>query len=71
MGDDLIRAITALVSSLPYGTYSIDNRQAIYNDWLKKNSALLDKAQKGIDSTIEESNRQPGDFDKPSSIFNR
>lgn len=37
-----IDEITQLVSSLPYGDYSIDKRQAVYNEWLK-NKTLTDR----------------------------
>ncbi len=67
---DLIKAVTELVSSLPYGTYSIDNRQAIYNDWLKKYEQDLKIMQSRYDNFIEH-DREPGDFDKPSSINDR
>lgn len=39
--DELISILTELVSSLPYGNWSIDERQKVYNDWLKRHEQQL------------------------------
>ena len=69
---EIIKAVTELVSSLPYGNYSMNWRQKVYDEWQKKYEDELKVMQSRYDHFIERfSDREPGDFDKPSSIFNK
>ena len=71
---EIVKAITELVSSLPYGNYSMNWRQKVYDEWLKKYEQDLKIMQSRYDR-FTEIERPDSDyntnFDKPSSIFNR